>query len=443
MLLHPDELKAVIQFKAFRKPLHKPLLEQRRLTVKRCDELLDLTSRSFAAVIRELHPELSVAIMVFYLVLRALDTVEDDMTLSNDIKIPLLREFHTKLNTSDYSFKGSGPNEKDREVLVDFPVILAEYHRLEPEYQDVIKDIANKMGNGMADKILDEDFNTNGVATVKDYDLYCHYVAGLVGEGLTKIMAHTNFINQCLNEDNYEKSESMGLFLQKTNIIRDYQEDMQDGRSFWPKEIWLKYTDVLASFQNDQSEKSQEQAMACISELVLNSMGHIKDVLVYLANVNDPSSFSFCAIPQVMAVATLATVYNNPDVTKRVVKIRKGTTVKLILESRTYPGVVKVFREYIRVINHKSSVNDPNYLKIGLKCGELEQFCESLYPTPGAIPPGAKPHQLEINMTVAARKPIDDKIASQIRAEQLKTNALVLGAVLAVVYMLHLAYSMF
>lgn len=29
----------------------------------------------------------------------------------------------------------------------------------------------------------------------------------------------------------------MGLFLQKTNIIRDYLEDYVDGRAFWPQEV--------------------------------------------------------------------------------------------------------------------------------------------------------------------------------------------------------------
>jgi farnesyl-diphosphate farnesyltransferase len=42
--------------------------------------VLGKVSRSFAAVIRQLPPQLLVEVMVFYLVLRALDTVEDDMT---------------------------------------------------------------------------------------------------------------------------------------------------------------------------------------------------------------------------------------------------------------------------------------------------------------------------------------------------------------------------
>ena len=40
----------------------------------------------------------------------------------------------------------------------------------------------------------------------------------------------------------------MGLFLQKTNIIRDYLEDLQANRSFWPKEVWGKYAEKLDFF---------------------------------------------------------------------------------------------------------------------------------------------------------------------------------------------------
>jgi len=61
-----------------------------------CYGMLNRVSRSFAVVIQQLPTELRDAICVFYLVLRALDTVEDDMSLSNDIKIPLLRCFHEK-----------------------------------------------------------------------------------------------------------------------------------------------------------------------------------------------------------------------------------------------------------------------------------------------------------------------------------------------------------
>ncbi len=52
--------------------------------------------RSFAIVIQQLPERLRDPVCVFYLVLRALDTVEDDMAISQDVKIPLLRAFHDK-----------------------------------------------------------------------------------------------------------------------------------------------------------------------------------------------------------------------------------------------------------------------------------------------------------------------------------------------------------
>jgi phytoene/squalene synthetase len=46
----------------------------------------------------------------------------------------------------------------------------------------VIADITRRMGAGMADFIQTEE-----VATLEQYDLYCHYVAGLVGIGLSQM----------------------------------------------------------------------------------------------------------------------------------------------------------------------------------------------------------------------------------------------------------------
>lgn len=58
---------------------------------------------------------------IFYLVLRALDTVEDDMTIPVERKVPLLKEFHTYLYQPEWRFVGS--QEKDRAVLEEFPTV--------------------------------------------------------------------------------------------------------------------------------------------------------------------------------------------------------------------------------------------------------------------------------------------------------------------------------
>ncbi len=65
---------------------------------------------------------------------------------------------------------------------------------------------------------------------------YCHYVAGLVGIGLSHLFSASQLEDESLGQDD-ELANSMGLFLQKTNIIRDYLEDVNQGREFWPHEV--------------------------------------------------------------------------------------------------------------------------------------------------------------------------------------------------------------
>ena len=376
LLSHPVELKAALKLKFLRKSLFSDSDTTQTEDLVKCYQLLKLTSRSFAGVIMELHPELRNAVMLFYLVLRALDTVEDDMTIDPKIKVPLLRTFDEKLDLEEWSFDGNSPTEKDRVVLVEFTCVLRQFHKLKPEYQKVIKEITKKMGNGMADYILDENFNLNGLETVDDYNLYCHYVAGLVGDGLTQLIVLAGFGSEDLYEHNGQLYEDMGLFLQKTNIIRDYAEDLADGRSFWPKEIWSLYAKELSDFTKPENT---QQGLYCINHLVLNAMSHIESVLHYLASIHEQSSFQFCAIPQVMAIATLALVFSNPKVMHENVKIRKGTTCYLFLKSRTLRGCVEIFQYYLRDIKKRLTVEDPSYLKINIQIAKIEQYICLLY----------------------------------------------------------------
>merc|ERR1719160_775942 len=68
-----------------------------------CYDVLNKVSRSFAIVIQQLDPELRDAVCVFYLVLRALDTVEDDMALADGVKLPALLDFHEKIYDRGFS----------------------------------------------------------------------------------------------------------------------------------------------------------------------------------------------------------------------------------------------------------------------------------------------------------------------------------------------------
>jgi farnesyl-diphosphate farnesyltransferase len=319
-------------------------------------------------VIQELHPELLLPICLFYLILRGLDTIEDDMTIPLETKEPLLRNFSEVLEKDGWTFDGNGPDEKDRKLLVFFHYVITEFKKIKPEYREIIKDITVKMGNGMADYANNAEHNENGVETVKDYDLYCHYVAGLVGEGLTRLFVESKFGTPALL-DRPHLHESMGLFLQKTNIIRDIHEDWEDKRRFWPKEIWSKHVD---KFDDLFKKENQEAALNCSSEMVLDALTHAPECLFYLAGMKEQSVFNFAAIPQSMAIATLELVFRNPLIFEKNIKITKGQACKLMVESTQNLQVLcEQFRIYTRKIHKKNTPKDPNFLKISIACGKV------------------------------------------------------------------------
>ena len=290
------------------------------------------------------------------------------MTIALEEKDPLLRNFHEFLEKEGWNYSGCGPKEKDRELLVQFHNVTEEFEKMKPAYREIIKDITQKMGNGMADYCKIGEHNVSGVNTIADYDLYCHYVAGLVGNGLTRLFVESELANPALLQRPHLQ-ESMGLFLQKTNIIRDVKEDLDDKRRFWPKEIWSKH---VTNFEDLFNPVNNTAALNCSSEMVLNSLRHADQCLFYLAGLKEQSVFNFAAIPQSMAIATLERVFRNPDIFKRNVKITKGEACKVMTRStQNLKEVCEVFKEYTRKIHKKNTPRDPNFLKISIACGKV------------------------------------------------------------------------
>ena len=305
-------------------------------------------------------------VALFYLILRGLDTIEDDMTIPLEEKDPLLRKFDQIVEKEGWSFNGNGPEERDRELLVQFANVTEEFRKIKPAYRDIIKDITKKMGNGMADYCA--KLSEKGMESVQDYDLYCHYVAGLVGNGLTSLFVESGLANPALLKKP-ELQESMGLFLQKTNIIRDVYEDFDDHRRFWPREIWSKHVE---NFEDLFKPENKEAALNCSSEMVLNSLTHADQCLFYLAGLKEQSVFNFAAIPQTMAIATLDLVFRNPAIFKKNVKITKGEACRIMMQStQNLKLVCDIFRQYTRKIHKKNTPRDPNFLKISIACGKV------------------------------------------------------------------------
>jgi farnesyl-diphosphate farnesyltransferase len=92
-------------------------------------------------VVEELHSELSLPVCIFYLILRGLDTIEDDTSIPLEVKEPLLRDFKDYLDKDGWTYTGNRPEERDRELLVQFDNVIAEFKKMKPVYGAIVRDV--------------------------------------------------------------------------------------------------------------------------------------------------------------------------------------------------------------------------------------------------------------------------------------------------------------
>ena len=287
VLLHPDELtplyKLIRQYREF-KPDKRTVGELAKSLSHEefCYATLTKVSRSFAVVIQQLPEELKEPVCIFYLVLRALDSIEDDTSTDPELRKKLLSEFYINLDNEHWNLSNVGDKADYRLLLENFEKVIHQYQKLDEKYRRVISEITRQMGQGMTE-YLDEE-----IIRTEDYDQYCYYVAGLVGIGLTNLFVLSGLQDASLKNDT-RRSISMGLFLQKTNIIRDYLEDLQEQRTFWPREIWGQYSADLHSFIADTSERR----IHCLNHMIVDALAHVPDCLNYMNQIENTKVLNF------------------------------------------------------------------------------------------------------------------------------------------------------
>ena len=222
-----------------------------------CYDLLGRISSSVAYGIKQLHSDVRDPACMLYMVLRALDTIEDDTRIEAKQRIIWLKEFIPNIGNPDYKLENVGDRAEYVELMENYRHVANVFNSLHEKYRKIIVEINDEMSIGMA------YFIENEIITCKDLDKYCYYVGGLSGVALARIFAASGLESEEVGA-NLENAIPVGHFLQNTNITRDYFDDTTHERYFWPKEIWGKYTDDKKSFLNNGSEK----AVLCLNEMI-------------------------------------------------------------------------------------------------------------------------------------------------------------------------------
>ena len=231
---------------------------------------LKLVSRSFYLTLKILPGNIFAPAGIAYLIARYIDNIVDNESFSINSK-------KSHLYNIRQSFTNATNNREKNESLIykiqkDYPQVLSYktlFNSLSCEDQHLVSKVLLEITDGMLFEL--EKLTNNSPTEVKflntnsELDNYIYKIAGSVGEFFSKlILLHEKKLK--LSDSNYflELSIDFGKALQLTNIIRDFNSDLIEGKCYIPKSI-------LANHKLDPSDllnHSENKVEIALSELL-------------------------------------------------------------------------------------------------------------------------------------------------------------------------------
>lgn len=197
---------------------------------------LNQVSRSFAFCIARLEEPLRRWVSSSYLICRLLDTVEDAPWNDKRCQKDQFEQFNRFLNESpqelhsrnwQLQFPDAIP-EGEKKLIQDARMIFFDYHQFPELVKESIGKMVKSMSRGMAYFSQRSEIR---VSQLKELNQYCFFVAGVVGEILTKLI-QVKSPDWKLNPSHWVDAYHFGLFLQKINLLKDQLVDEKEGRFF-------------------------------------------------------------------------------------------------------------------------------------------------------------------------------------------------------------------
>lgn len=279
--------------------------------------MLQGVSRTFALTIPQLPKGLCRVVSNAYLLCRIVDTIEDEPDLGGAQKQYFCREFLRTFDdtpTADSFARQLGASLSSKTLAAEHELIR-NLHRVlritqtfpAPE-RDALRQCVAIMAEGMTEFQLSGA--KHGLQSLEDLDRYCYFVAGVVGQMLTRLF--------CLHSREISKNRealmglavSFGQGLQMTNIIKDVWEDYHLGFCWLPREIFAAEGCNLTDLPAARNRQGFERG---IRRLIGIAHGHLKNALSYtlLIPKQETGIRKFCLWAIGFAVLTLRKINNH------------------------------------------------------------------------------------------------------------------------------------
>lgn len=282
------------------------------------DKLLPGVSRTFALTIPQLPEPLRVPVTNAYLLCRIADTIEDEPALTAQEK----QHFHNwfvsalrceasaaELSQTVHARLSDSTIPAERDLILHLENVLAITQALPAVQQQSLKRCVAIMCSGMPE--FQHSGGLDGLASLRELERYCYFVAGVVGEMLTELFCDYSATIASQRDKLMALSVRFGQGLQMTNILKDIWEDRTRNACWLPRDLFRDAGVELGEMRPDDPHSGFNDAL---NELIAVAHARLRDALRYtlIIPAGETGIRRFCLWAIGMAVLTLRKIYRNP-----------------------------------------------------------------------------------------------------------------------------------
>ncbi len=305
------------------------------------DYLLQGVSRTFALTIPQLPTPLCRAVSNAYLLCRIVDTIEDEPSLSIDQKAYFCEQFIAVVTDSvpanQFTVElqpllSGNTKPAEHQLIQRTAEVIDILFSFDAQQQEALTICIATMSRGMAE--FQQKADNAGLNNIVDLNQYCYYVAGVVGEMLTRLFCYYSPEIEKQSDTLMQLAVSFGQGLQMTNILKDIWDDFDHGACWLPQDVFTRagfdLHDLAAGHQRKKFGEGLEQLISISSE-------HLADALAYtlLIPKQETGIRNFCLWAIGMAVLTLRKIHHHLDFSSgKEVKISRRSVKATIITSR-------------------------------------------------------------------------------------------------------------
>jgi farnesyl-diphosphate farnesyltransferase len=306
------------------------------------EHLLEGVSRTFALTIPQLPDGLREVVTNAYLLCRIADTIEDDPDLDAETKDGFHAAFleTAESGRSTKTFARSlwprlapGTLDAEIELIRKSPQVLQMTQRLQPRQRRAILRCLSTMSRGMGH--FERSRSRLGLEDVTEYERYCYFVAGVVGEMLTDVFCDHSPLIGARRDDLEARAVNFGLGLQMTNILKDIWDDYESGVCWLPREVFADNGYDLAELQPHHNGNGHAFA-ASMRDLVGIAHAHLREALDYTLRIpnHETGIRRFLIWAALLAVSTLRKIAADPLFTSGAqVKVSRRRVAAIVASS--------------------------------------------------------------------------------------------------------------